>query len=249
MSSRTEQQQKVAVVTGASRGIGAAIATRLAADGYAVVINYAGRSADADALAGRIEQAGGKALSAQADVSDVQAVKRMFDAAEAALGGVDVLVNNAGIMRLATIADSDDALIESQLAINLKGSIHTMREAARRLRPGGRIVNLSSSVVGLLQPTYGVYAATKAAIEAMTPILAKELRGRGITVNAVAPGPTATALFLDGKPQAVIDQLARLAPLERLGQPEDIAAVVSFLAGRDGAWVNGQVLRANGGIV
>ena len=245
--SRTEQ--KVAVVTGASRGIGAAIAARLAADGFAVVVNYAGRSADADALVGRIEQAGGKALSAQADVSDAQAVKRMFDAAEAALGGVDVLVNNAGIMRLATVADSDDALIESQLAINLKGSIYTMREAARRLRPGGRIVNLSSSVVGLCQPTYGVYAGTKAAIEAMTHILAKELRGRNVTVNAVAPGPTATALFLDGKPQAVIDQLAKLAPLERLGQPEDIAGVVSFLAGRDGAWVNGQVLRANGGIV
>jgi len=242
-------EQKVAVVTGSSRGIGAAIATRLAADGFAVVINYAGNAAEADALAGRIEKAGGKALSAQADISDPQAVKRMFDAAEAALGGVDVLVNNAGIMRLGTIAESDDALIDSQLAINLKGSIHTMREAARRLRSGGRIVNLSSSVVGLYQPTYGVYAATKAGIEAMTHVLAKELRGRNITVNAVAPGPTATALFLDGKPQAVVDQLAKLAPLERLGQPEDIANVVSFLAGPDGAWVNGQVLRTNGGIV
>jgi 3-oxoacyl-[acyl-carrier protein] reductase len=242
-------EQKVAVVTGASRGIGAAIATRLAADGYAVVLNYAGSAADADALAGRIEQAGGKALAAQADVSDPQAVRRLFDAAEVALGGVDVLVNNAGIMRLATVAETDDALVESQLAINLKGSIHTMREAARRLRPGGRIINLSSSVVGLYQPTYGVYAATKAGIEAMTHVLAKELRGRNVTVNAVAPGPTATALFLDGKPQAVIDQLARLAPLERLGQPDDIANVVSFLAGPDGSWVNGQVLRANGGIV
>jgi len=245
----SNKEQKVAVVTGSSRGIGAAIATRLAADGFAVVINYAGNAAEADALAGRIEKAGGKVLTAQADISDPQAVKRMFDAAEAALGGVDVLVNNAGIMRLATIGDSDDALIESQLAINLKGSIHTMREAARRLRPGGRIVNLSSSVVGLYQPTYGVYAATKAGIEAMTHVLSKELRGRNITVNAVAPGPTATALFLDGKPQALIDQLAKLAPLERLGQPEDIANVVSFLAGPDGAWVNGQVLRTNGGIV
>jgi 3-oxoacyl-[acyl-carrier protein] reductase len=242
-------ERKVAVVTGASRGIGAAIAARLAADGFAVVINYAGSAAEADALAGRIEQAGGKALSAQADVSDAQAVKRMFDAAEDALGGVDVLVNNAGIMRLASIAESDDALIESQLAINLKGSIHTMREAARRLRAGGRIINLSSSVVGLYQPGYGVYAATKAGIEAMTHVLAKELRGRNLTVNAVAPGPTATALFLDGKPQAVVEQLSRLAPLERLGQPEDIANVVSFLAGPDGAWVNGQILRANGGIV
>ena len=245
--SRTEQ--KVAVVTGASRGIGAAIATRLASDGFAVVINYAGNAAEAEALAGRIEKGGGRALSSRADVSDPQVVKRMFDAAEDALGGVDVLVNNAGIMRLATLAESDDALIESQLSVNLKGSLHTMREAARRLRPGGRIVNLSSSVVGLYQPTYGVYAATKAAIEAMTHVLAKELRGRNVTVNAVAPGPTATALFLDGKPQAVVDQLAKLAPLERLGQPEDIASVVAFLAGPDGSWVNGQVLRANGGIV
>jgi 3-oxoacyl-[acyl-carrier protein] reductase len=245
----SNEAKKVAVVTGASRGIGAAIATRLAADGFAVVINYAGNAREADALAGRIEKAGGRALAAQADVSDAQAVRRLFDAAEAALGGVDVLVNNAGIMRLAPLAESDDALVDSQLSINLKGSLNTMREAARRLRPGGRIINLSSSVVGLYQPTYAVYAATKAAVEAMTHVLAKELRGRNVTVNAVAPGPTATALFLDGKPQAVIDQLAKLAPLERLGQPEDIAGVVAFLAGPDGGWVNGQVLRANGGVV
>jgi 3-oxoacyl-[acyl-carrier protein] reductase len=240
---------KVAIVTGSSRGIGAAIAERLASDCFTVVINYAGRVAEAEALVGRIEQAGGKALTAQADVSDARAVARMWDAAEAAFGGVDVLVNNAGIMKLATIADADDALIDSQLAINLKGSLNTMREAARRLRNGGRIINLSSSVVGLYQPTYGIYAATKAAVEAMTHVLSKELRGRDITVNAVAPGPTATALFLDGKPQAVIDQLTKLAPLERLGQPEDIANTVAFLAGPDGAWINGQVLRANGGII
>lgn len=244
-----QQDQKVAVVTGASRGIGAAIAQRLAADGFAVVVNYAGNAEEAEAVAGRIEAAGGTALPAQADVSDPRAVKRLFDAVDAAFGAVDVLVNNAGIMRLAPLAESDEALIERQLAINLAGSLYTMREAARRLRPGGRIVNLSSSVVGLLQPGYGVYAATKAAVEAMTRVLAKELRGRNVTVNAVAPGPTATALFLDGKPQATIDQLARLAPLERLGQPEDIAAVIAFLAGPDGAWVNGQVIRANGGIV
>jgi 3-oxoacyl-[acyl-carrier protein] reductase len=242
-------EQRVALVTGASRGIGAAIATRLAADGFAVVINYAGRTAEAEALAGRIEKAGGRTLVAQADIQDPEAVRKMFDGAEAALGGVDVLVNNAGIMRLAPLAESSDDLIDSQIAINLKGSIHTMREAARRLRAGGRIINLSSSVVGLLQPTYAIYAATKAAVEAMTQVLSKELRGRQITVNAVAPGPTATALFLDGKSQAVIDQIARLAPMERLGQPEDIANVVAFLAGSDGAWVNGQVLRVNGGIV
>jgi 3-oxoacyl-[acyl-carrier protein] reductase len=244
-----KQDRKVAVVTGASRGIGAAIASRLAADGFAVVVNYAGSDKEAAALAARIEGAGGRALTAQADVSDPQAVRRMFDAAEAALGGVDVLVNNAGIMRLAPLADSDDALIERQIAVNLKGSLYTLREAARRLRDDGRIVNLSSSVVGLSLPTYGVYAATKAAIEAATQVLAKELRGRRITVNAVAPGPTATDLFLDGKPPAVVDQLARMSPLERLGRPEDIANAVAFLAGPDGGWINGQVLRANGGIV
>lgn len=240
---------KVAIVTGSSRGIGAAIAERLAIDGYKVVINYAGKATEAEALVGKIERNGGKALSAQADVSDPKAVARMWDAAESAFGGVDVLVNNAGIMRLATLAEGDDALVDSQIAINLKGPINTMRLAAQRLRDGGRIVNLSSSVVGLYQPTYGVYAATKAGIEAMTHVLSKELRGRNITVNAVAPGPTATPLFLDGKPQAVIDQLAKLAPLERLGRPEDIASTVSFLAGPDGGWINGQVLRANGGIV
>lgn len=240
---------KVAIITGASRGIGAAIAERLARDGFTVVINYAGNAAEAEALAAKIEQAGGKALTARADVSDPAAVGRMFDAAEAAFGGVDVLVNNAGIMRLATLAESDDALVDSQIAINLKGTINTLREASRRLREGGRIINLSSSVVGLYQPSYAVYAATKAGVEAMTHILSKELRGRNITVNAVAPGPTATALFLDGKPQAVIDHLSKLAPLERLGEPQDIANTIAFLAGPDGAWINGQVLRANGGIV
>ena len=243
------ETNRVAIVTGASRGIGAAIAERLAADGFTTVINYAGKAAEAEALVAKIEARGGKALSAQADVSDAGAVARMFDAAQAAFGGVDVLVNNAGIMKLAGIADSDDALFDSQIAINLKGSFNTMREAAKRLRNGGRIINLSSSVVGLYQPTYGIYAATKAGVEAMTHVLAKEVRGRNITVNAVAPGPTATALFLDGKPQAVVDQLTKLAPLERLGQPQDIAATVAFLAGPDGAWINGQVLRANGGII
>jgi 3-oxoacyl-[acyl-carrier protein] reductase len=240
---------KVAIVTGASRGIGAAIAERLAADGFTIVVNYAGSSAPAEELARKIEQTGRGAITAQADVSDPVAVARMFDSAEAAFGGVDVLVNNAGIMRLATLAEGDDALFDSQIAINLKGSFNTMREAARRLRGGGRIVNLSSSVVGLSQPTYAVYAATKAGVEAMTRVLAKEMRGRNITVNAVAPGPTATALFLDGKPQEVIDHLAKLAPLERLGTPADIAAAVAFLAGPDSAWVNGQTLRANGGII
>jgi 3-oxoacyl-[acyl-carrier protein] reductase len=240
---------KVAIVTGGSRGIGAAIAERLARDGFTVVVNYAGSAKAAEALVARIEAAGGKAIPAQADVSDPAAVARLFDAAQAAFGGVDVLVNNAGVMTLASIAEADDALFDSQIAINLKGVFNTLREASRRLREGGRIINLSSSVVGLYQPTYAVYAATKAGVEAMTHVLSRELRGRAITVNAIAPGPTATALFLDGKPQAAIDALAKLAPLERLGQPEDIAAAVAFLAGPDGAWINGQILRANGGII
>lgn len=241
--------QRVAIVTGASRGIGAAIARRLGADGFTVVVNYAGSASDAEAVAADIEAAGGRALTHQADVGDAAAVARMFAAAEAAFGGVDVLVNNAGIMKLATVAESDDALFDSIMRINVKGSFNTMREAARRLRDGGRIINLSSSLVGLLMPTYGVYAASKAAVEAMTHVLMKEVRGRNITVNAVAPGPTATELFLDGKSPELIDKMAKMAPLERLGKPEDIANAVAFLAGADGSWINGQTLRANGGII
>ena len=246
MSTQTSQ---VALVTGGSRGIGAAIAERLARDGFTVVINYAGDQAAAEALTRKIEAAGGRALSAQADVADPAAVQRLFDAAETAFGGVDVLVNAAGVMQLATIAASDDALFDRTIAINLKGSFNTMREAAKRLRNGGRVINFSTSVVGLNMPTYAVYVATKAAVEALTHVMSKEMRGRQITVNAVAPGPTATELFLKGKPAELIDQLAKMAPLERLGQPEDIANVVAFLAGPDGGWVNGQVLRANGGMV
>jgi 3-oxoacyl-[acyl-carrier protein] reductase len=245
----TNETSKVAIVTGASRGIGAAVAERLAADSFTVVINYSGDTKSAEALVRKIEGNGGRALTAKADVSDPNAVRGMFDAAEAAFGGVDVLVNNAGIMKLAKIADSDDALFDQQVAINLKGSFNAMREAAKRLRDGGRIVNFSTSVVGTRLETYGVYVATKAAIEGMTAILAKEMRGRSITVNAVAPGPTATDLFLNGKSQELIDRFAKMNPLERLGTPQDIAAAVSFLAGPDGSWINGQTLRANGGLV
>jgi 3-oxoacyl-[acyl-carrier protein] reductase len=240
---------KTVIVTGASRGIGAAIAQRLAANGFAVVVNFAGKPEDADAQVSQIRGAGGQATAVRADVSSPEAVEALFDAAEAAFGPVDVLVNNAGIMQLAAIADADDAFFDRHVSINLKGVFNGMREAAKRLRSGGRIISFSSSVVGLYQPTYGVYAATKAGVEAMTHVLANEMRGRNITVNAVAPGPTATDLFLRGKPQQVVDHLSKLAPLERLGQPADIAAVVAFLAGPDGAWVNGQVLRANGGII
>jgi 3-oxoacyl-[acyl-carrier protein] reductase len=245
----TDKTSRVAIVTGASRGIGAAVAERLAADGFTVVINYSANAKPAETLARAIEGKGGRALAIKADVADPDAVRGMFDAAAAAFGGVDVLVNNAGIMKLARIADSDDALFDQQIAVNLKGSFNAMREAGRRLRDGGRIVNFSTSVVGTKMETYGVYAATKAAIETMTAIMSKEMRGRNITVNALAPGPTSTDLFLDGKSPELVERLAKMNPLERLGTPEDIAAVVAFLVGPDGAWINGQVLRANGGMV
>ena len=245
----TDNTSKVAIVTGASRGIGAAVAERLATDGFTVVVNYSGDVKSAEAVVKKIEGGGGRALAVKADVSDSNAVREMFDKIAATFGGVDALINNAGIMKLAKIADSDDALFDQQIAINLKGSFNAMREAAKRLRDGGRIVNFSTSVVGTKIETYGIYAATKAAVEIMTTILSKELRGRNITVNAVAPGPVATDLFLTGKSPELIDRLAKMNPMERLGTPEDIASTVAFLVGPDGGWINGQVLRANGGMV
>lgn len=243
------QNSKIAIVTGASRGIGAAIARRLGTDGFTVVVNYAGSAQAAESLVREIENAGGRALAVQADVSDPVAVARLFDTAVKEFGEVDVLVNNAGVMMLSPIANASDELIDREIAINLKGVINGMREAAKRMPKGGRIISFSSSVVGLYQPTYAIYAATKAGVEALTHVLAKELRGREITVNAISPGPTATDLFLKDKPQDVVDHMAKLAPLERLGQPEDIANAVAFLAGPDGSWINGQVIKANGGII
>jgi 3-oxoacyl-[acyl-carrier protein] reductase len=245
----TGQTGKVAIVTGASRGIGAAVAERLAGDGFAVVVNYSASGRAAEELARQIEVRGGRALAAKADVSDAGEMRGLFDAAERKFGGIDVLVNNAGIMKLARLADTDDASFDRQVAVNLKGSFLGMREAARRLRDGGRIVNFSTSVVGTRLETYGVYTATKAAVETMTAILSKELRGRNITVNAVAPGPVATELFLTGKSPELVERMAMMPPLQRLGTVEDIASVVAFLVGPDGGWVNGQVLRANGGLV
>jgi 3-oxoacyl-[acyl-carrier protein] reductase len=242
-------EQRVAIVTGASRGIGAAIARRLSADGFTVIVNYSSSSRSALELVQELESKGARALPAQADISDPEAVRRMFDSAEAACGGVDVLVNNAGIMKLAPFAQADDATFDQTIAINLKGVFNGLREAAKRLRDGGRIVNFSSSVVGLYQPGYGIYAATKGAVEAMTHILAKELGSRRITVNAIAPGPVATELFFDGKDEATLERIKQMNPLGRLGEVEDIARVVSFLAGPDGGWVNGQVIRANGGVI
>lgn len=240
---------RVAIVTGSSRGIGAAIARRLAADGFAVVVNYTGNMADAERVTSDIEAAGGRAIAVKADVSIAESVVALFDQADVAFGGVDVLVNNAGILHTAPLADTDEALFDRLFTINVKGTFNALRIAAKRVRKGGRIINFSSSVIGLALPGYAAYAATKSAVETMTNIFAKELRGREITVNAVAPGPTATDLFITGKTPEQIEQLAKLAPLERLGRPEDIAGVVSFLAGPDGAWINGQTLRSNGGIV
>lgn len=243
------EKQRVAIVTGASRGIGAAMAQRLAWDGFAVVVNYAQGRDEAEQVVAAIEAQGGRAVAVQADIGETSGVATLFDAAEQAFGGVDVLVNNAGTMKLGALADVADADFDRQVALNLGGVFRGMREAARRLRDGGRIISFSSSVVGLYQPGYGVYAATKAAVEAMTRILAKELGPRGITVNAVAPGPVETRFFLEGKSDEQVRAIKAMNPLKRLGQPEDIARVVAFLASPEGGWVNGQVIRANGGVI
>ncbi|MBR8064344.1 SDR family oxidoreductase [Burkholderia ambifaria] len=240
--------KQVTLVTGSSRGIGAEIARRLARDGFRVVVNYAGGAGPAREVVDAIAADGGEAIAVQADIADPAAVAALFDAAEQAFGRIDVVVNSAGVMKLGAIADYDDTTFDQTVAINLKGTFNVSREAAKRVRSGGRIVNLSSTMVGVRLPTYGVYVATKAAVEGLTQVLAQEMRGRGISVNAVAPGPVATELFLEGKSPEQVDRLAKMNPLERLGQPADIAGVVAFLAGPDGAWVNGQILRANGGM-
>ncbi|WP_336029004.1 SDR family oxidoreductase [Geodermatophilus sp. FMUSA9-8] len=240
-------QSRVAIVTGGSGGIGQSVAERLAADGMQVVVHYAGNAQRAEQAVQTITDAGGTATALSADVADETQVAALFDQAEEVYGGVDVVVNTAGIMLLAPLVELDLADFDRMHRTNVRGTFVVSQQAGRRLRSGGALVNFSTSVTRLQQPTYSAYAATKAAVEGMTLILARELRGRDITVNAVAPGPTATPLFLDGKPQKVIDHLATLSPLERLGQPDDIAEIVAFLAG-PGRWINGQVLYSNGGI-
>jgi len=239
----------VAIVTGSSKGIGAAIAENLANEGFSVVVNYSSDAAPAEELVAKILKNNGQAIALKADVSDPLSFKQLFDMAESKFGKVNVLVNNAGIMKLAPLSKTDDQLFDQTLAINLKGTFNGMREAANRLTNGGRIINFSSSVVGLYQPTYAAYAASKAGVEAMTHILAKELGSRQITVNAVAPGPTATELFLKGKPQEVVDSIVEKIPLNRLGEVSDIARVVSFLASEESGWINGQIIRVNGGAI
>jgi 3-oxoacyl-[acyl-carrier protein] reductase len=240
--------QRVAIVTGGSRGIGQAVAERLAADGQAVAIAYVSDADEADATVQRIASRGGRAIAVQADVADEQAVDALFQRVEQEFGGVDVVVNAAGVMALAPLADFDLAVLDRMHRTNIRGTFVIDQQAARRVRSGGAIINFSTSVKKLALPTYSAYAASKGAVDAITLVLAKELRGRDITVNAVAPGPTATALFLDGKDEETIERMAQMNPLERLGTPQDIAEVVSFLAG-PARWVNGQVVYANGGMV
>ena len=236
---RNSMDHKVAIITGASRGIGAAIAKRLASDGFKVVVNYSQTTKSALMVVKEIEQAGGQAIALQADIAQPNQVKALFEQTIQAYGGVDVLVNNAGIMQLAPIANTTDDMFDQQINVNVKGTFNTLREAAQYLREGGRIINFSTSVVGLKLENYAVYAATKAAVETMTAIFAKELRGKNICVNAIAPGPTATDLFLNEKSPELIERMAQASLLQRLAQPDDIAATVAFLAGKDSAWING----------
>jgi 3-oxoacyl-[acyl-carrier protein] reductase len=240
--------QKVAIVTGASRGIGRAVAVTLAQRGFAVLVNYAGSVRDADDAVAAIVSAGGAAVSFKADVSSAAEVAALFNEAEHRFGGVDVLVNNAGVMAPSKLADAADEDFERHFAINVRGSFNAMREAARRLRDDGRIINLSSTTLALNAQGYGIYNATKGAIEGFTRVLAKELGTRRITVNAVAPGPVETELFLNGKTEAEVARMASMAPQNRIGQPAEIAEVVAFLASPEAGWVSGQIVRANGGI-
>ena len=238
---------KTAIVTGASRGIGKAVAKRLARDGFAVVVNYASNAKEADATVAEIQSAGGQAIAVKADVGNAADVEHLFEETVKACGTIDVVVNNSGIMPLSPIGKGDAAVFDKVIQTNLRGTFLVIAQAAQRVSGGGRIIAFSSSVLARSFPTYGPYIASKAGVEGLVHVLANELRGRNITVNAVAPGPVGTELFLSGKTEQQVTELTKLAPLERLGEPEDIANVVSFLAGPDGGWMNSQVLRANGG--
>ena len=242
-----EKTQKSAIVIGASGGIGRAVARRLAQDGFAVAAHYAGNPTRAEETVKAIKSSGGRAIAIKADVASEADVDRLFKSTLKTFGTIDVVVHAAGIMPMGRIEQGDLATFDKVIATNLRGSFIVLSRAARHVSTGGRIVAFSSSVVAKSFPGYGPYIASKEGVEGLMRVLANELRGRNITVNAVAPGPTGTELFLAGKSDDLIDELARMAPLERIGTPADIAAAVSFLAGPDGAWVNAQVIRANGG--
>ncbi|ORM31841.1 SDR family oxidoreductase [Williamsia sp. 1135] len=244
----SDNNMRVALVTGGSGGIGQVVAERLARDGMAVAVHYAGNKGKADDVVSSIEATGGSAISVGGDVADENAMTQAFDAVEAAFGGIDVVVNTAGTMTLGSVADFDLDALDRMHRTNIRGTFVVDQQAARRVRSGGAIINFSTSVKKLAFPGYAPYAASKGAVDAITLILARELRGRDITVNAVAPGPTATSLFLDGKDSDTIETLEKATPLERLGQPEDIAESVAFLAG-PARWVNGQVIYVNGGAI
>jgi 3-oxoacyl-[acyl-carrier protein] reductase len=240
---------KIAIVTGGSRGIGAAIATRLAADGAAVAVNYATHDAEANNVVQKIVQAGGKAIAVRADVSKTEDVRRLFNEVAERFGGLDMLINNAGAThkRPMPIVDATDEIYDWTFAVNTKGTFLCLREAAKHVRSGGRIVNLSSTGVLDAHPGYAIYSAAKRAVEVFTRALCKELKGRKVTVNCVAPGATATEQWLEGKSDELLQTIAKLSPLNRLGTPEDVAGLVAFLMSPQGEWVNGQVIRVNGG--
>jgi 3-oxoacyl-[acyl-carrier protein] reductase len=241
-------KNKVAIITGASRGIGAEIAKLLAIKGASVVINYGNNSSDAESVVAEIEATKGQALSVQANVADSEAVKSLFDTAIAHFGKVDILINNAGCLRNKTIQDTTDDDFDQMFDVNVKGVFNTLREAANRLEDGGRVINISSSTTRMMLPTYGTYCATKGAVEQFTRIFAKEVGPRGITVNAVSPGPTNTELFTAGKSEAFIQQLADMSALGRIAEPVDIARIVLFLASDESEWISGQNIGANGGL-
>ncbi|GAA3986772.1 SDR family oxidoreductase [Mucilaginibacter dorajii] len=237
---------KVILVTGASRGIGAAVAHKLAQAGAKVIVNYAGGHEAAEQTVNTIKANGGEAIALQADVSKATEVAAMFDAAIAHYGKIDVLVNNAGIMITKLLKDTTDDDFTRQFDINVRGTFNTMREAATKLADNGSIINFSSTTTRVMMPTYGTYVATKAAVEQLTRVFSKEVGARGINVNSVSPGPTNTELFTKGKPQEVIDRLASLSAFNRIGEPEDIAKVVVFLASDDAKWISAQNIGLNG---
>ena len=243
----TNSATKSAIVTGASGGIGGSVARRLAKDGFAVVVHYAGRPAPAQAVVADLKAAGGQGIAVQGDVADAADVARLFKESMEAFGRPDVVVHCAGIMPLFPIASGDVAAFDKVIATNLRGTFLILAQAAQHVPDGGRIIAFSSSVLAKSFPTYGAYIASKAGVEGLVHVLANELRGRNITVNVVAPGQVRTDLFLKGKSDEMIEQLKKMNPLERLGLPEDMANVVSFLAGPEGGWINSQVVRPNGG--